>query len=183
MWAGVLFRLLCRFPAVLHAYSRPKSPEYSSDPSSVRELAGGQLPPAGAPGRARRRHRACRRVPRSPLLQTAPREGQQVSQQSFSPRSQYRAERARDPCHRLFCQVWGSTEAALPEGTGGWQVRCGRPHPPPPLTSVSMGSTSIPFHSSSKWAIGMLGDAGRKPRSSRWETRRPPRKAGGGRRC
>lgn len=33
----------------------------------------------------------------------------------------------------------------------------------PLLTSVSMGSTSMPFHSSSKWAIGMLGDACREP--------------------
>lgn len=50
--------------------------------------------------------------------------------------------------------------------------------PPQPLTSVSMGSTSIPFHSSSKWAIGMLGDSCLRTGSSRRSARRPPARAG-----
>lgn len=43
-----------------------------------------------------------------------------------------------------------------------WGNRCGARGL---LTSVSIGSTSIPFHSSSRWAIGMLpGDASQEER-------------------
>lgn len=50
------------------------------------------------------------------------------------------------------------------------------------LTSVSMGSTSIPFHSSSRWAIGMLpGDASQEERGNEIQLRKrwPPKTEGG----
>lgn len=170
---------------LFYTLTAPPNPR-GTVPTQARCGSGQQGAPASRrtqPGTAAAQDRSPRTAA-PPLLQTAPCVGQQVSQQRLSPRSQHRAEGARDPYHTPFCEVWGSTEVVLPEGKGGWQYLCGRLHPPPPpLTSVSMGSTSIPFHSSSKWAIGMLGDDGRKPGSSRWKTQWPPRKAGGGRRC
>lgn len=60
-----------------------------------------------------------------------------------------------------------------------WGNRCGARGL---LTSVSIGSTSIPFHSSSRWAIGMLpGDASQEERRNETQLRkRRPRRAEGG---
>lgn len=133
-------------------YRHPSPPEDGPDPIWVQEWAGGQPAPAA-------------RHPRSPLLQTAPAVGQQVSESSLSPRPQERAEGARDSQHNPTSRDSVQHRGGFPAGRA-WRGLAAPLQPsasPAALTSVSMGSTSIPFHSSSKWAIGMLPDGCEKP--------------------
>lgn len=153
---------ICRTRSFLCSHPSPR--RHGSDPSPGRggqDGTGRDIPHCPGSAAAAPSRSACEATGSEPLL---------------APRPPQRAERARDAHPTPFRELWGTTEALPPAGMGGRQHRRCRT-PPQPLTSVSMGSTSIPFHSSSKWAIGMLGDSCLRTGASTRSARRPPAEA------
>lgn len=129
------------FPSVVYALSFPAAP----------------FPRGTVPTRARcRAERTGRdgtsRSARAPL-RAAPPGRQQVPDVAWLPALRGEQSQRGMPITPHLVMFFGAAPARFP----GWKA--GPAAPPQPLTSVSMGSTSIPFHSSSKWAIGMLGDS------------------------
>lgn len=134
MWAWVLLSPFCGFLSVVPALSLAATP-----------VPGARFwpePGAGQEGKDRTGH------PALPGLLWEATGSSQVPEPGLAPRPPRRARDAHPSPFWALGHPWG----VFPAGKG-------ERGPPQPLTSVSMGSTSIPFHSSSRWAIGMPGES------------------------